>query len=756
MRIAAVLVAGFLGGCFSNQGPMDHLPLETPARLVLSEESLGFTAIGATAILRATVLTAEGKPLPSARVHWSSTDPAIASVDSSGLVTALSQGRAEIVASHRGIAAKAQVRVLPTPKELAGVAILPEEPTLTFLGQTIQLRALGVDEEGNHLSEILASWEVEDDSIAEVDSQGLLEAVGMGTTRVRATVLDGSISSETQLTVRPLPSTLHFLDAPSPTIAGKPQPAPIRVEARDAGGHRVATRGLSVEIAALYGEESIGLDVAPIIQGIATFEKLIVERAGAEIRLVARHESALAQSEIFSVKHAEPERLHFLEPPLPLEARVPLTLRVGITDAYGNTVPSEKADVRISLRSALPPGLQVSGDFAASTEGGVATFEFQVDGPGELLFEAAAAGWPSAEKWLRSRYLFTSLRSGGRHNCGLLRTGELLCFGANDAGQLGLPPDEIDSVAHPIPTLPGLSFREVEARKDFSCGITREGEALCWGDVPGREQYSSRPWPLPLGDETPTSIALGHDHICVLLEDGGIRCLGRNDHGQLGDGTLRASGTPVAVEAPPAVVLAAGAGFACALEADGTPWCWGRNDENQLGGASDEPYEKVPIAIEGLELVSLSLGASHACGLTSTGRAYCWGSSSLGQLGDGKPEENPPARAVESESDFIQLVAGSDHSCAIDAMGGIACWGAGADGQLGVPELDEDFTSIPLVVEPPFEGASFVQLSAGERHSCAIEAGGASFCWGMGEHGRLGTGDEGSRDRPAPVEGTQP
>lgn len=752
-RYAALLLAVVLGGCFGS-ADFSGLPLDgDPASLVLSEESLDFTAIGATQLLRATALTADGDPIPNARILWSSTDPSVATVDGSGLVTALAQGHTEILASYQGLEAKAYVRVLPTPKDLAGIEILPASPRLTFLGQMVQLRAFGVDAEGNLLSEILASWEVEDESIARVDRFGVLESLAEGETSVRATVLDGSLSTQTTVTVHPLPARLTFLDAPASSTAGEPQPGPIRVEARDAGGHRVTTQGLLVELAAVYGGERRPLGSGPLVDGVVRFEGVVVERAGEEIRLEARHEQVVAQSEPFRVVHAEPERLGFLGPFHPVEARVPFALRVGVTDAYGNPVPWERADIKLTLHSMEPADRTLSGGLVAPTQEGIATFELTVDGPAQLVFEAEAEGWPGAtSEPLRARYVFTSLRAGAGHSCGLLRSGELLCFGANESGQLGLAPDESDRLL-PTPVMPGDTFLAIEAASTFGCGITAGAEALCWGAIPGQGSWAPR-WALPMEGEIPVALAAGEDHLCVLSELGTIRCLGENAHGQLGNGSRTGSDRPVVVQAPPAMAIQAGRGFTCALALDGTPWCWGRNDVGQLGGATSGGDASEPLALEGLSLVSLSLGGAHACGLNAEGQAFCWGASSHGQLGDGENEDSPLARAVKTERAFSKVAAGGEHSCGIDEDGRLLCWGAGLEGQLGNSEREQSY--IPFPADTPFLGARFLEVSAGAQHSCAIELGGASYCWGKGANGRLGTGDTGDRAIPTVVEGTQP
>lgn len=752
-KAGALLIALLWAGCAAEGVvPLSEAP-GIADKVVLSEETLGFTAIGATHALEATVLDAENRPLRDARVHWSSTDPAVASVDPSGLVTAIAHGNADIVATYGAIAAKAHVRVLPTPKELARIGIVPEAPTLTFLGQTIELRAIAFDARGEALAEVLASWEVEDGGVAKVDRLGNLVSVGMGQTRVHATILDGSLSSEATITVRPIPSSLVFLDRPVSTTAGTPQPTSIRVEARDAGGHPVHTPDLVVDLEAAYGADSLPLGQRPIEGGVATFDAPLLERAGVEVRLVARWEQAVGESEPFSVGHAAPERLGFVDLPTSLEARVPHPLRVAVVDAFGNPVPSVDAEIRLEVRTLDPPELVVVGADAPLAEGGITEFTIEVDRPGHLSFGAVAESWPEAETGvLAARYLFTALEAGKNHSCGLLRTGEALCFGANEAGQLGVP--KLSSLPLPTPLESELAFAAIATGHAYSCGISLEEEAYCWGDVPGRE---ATPEPKAISlPAAPISIAAGSDHLCFLTQEGDAHCLGANDHGQLGNGSTTASTLPVQAHTPPLIALAAGEAFSCGLDVDGDLWCWGRNDEGQLGGASSQAFERYPIAVEKLSFVSLSLGSAHACGVDENQRIQCWGRSGLGQVGDGGSERNVPPRTVASERRFVEVALGRDHSCARTEAGEIFCWGADEAGQLGNTDQTEDHSLLPIPVDLPFEGARFTRLAVGARHGCALEEGGAAYCWGQGAEGQLGAGDDSDRASPTPVTGTLP
>lgn len=73
-----------------------------------------------------------------------------------------------------------------------------------------------------------------------------------------------------------------------------------------------------------------------------------------------------------------------------------------------------------------------------------------------------------------------------------------------------------------------------------------------------------------------SAIAAGWDHTCAILANGTVRCWGKNGYGQLGDGTITDSSTPVVVSGiSNAVALTAGASYTCAVLADGRHYAGG-------------------------------------------------------------------------------------------------------------------------------------------------------------------------------------
>ena len=94
-----------------------------------------------------------------------------------------------------------------------------------------------------------------------------------------------------------------------------------------------------------------------------------------------------------------------------------------------------------------------------------------------------------------------------------------------------------------------------------------------------------------------------------------------------------------------AVIMRSGLGHTCALKGDGSVVCWGRNQYGQLGNGTFVDSCEPVLAIEPGGAVAVTAGREHSCAVTGAGSVYCWGENYHGQLGDGTKEHK--ATAVE-------------------------------------------------------------------------------------------------------------
>ncbi|HLZ43418.1 MAG TPA: Ig-like domain-containing protein [Candidatus Sulfotelmatobacter sp.] len=122
---------------------------------------------------------------------WSSSNTAIATVNSAGLANAVSCGTTTITATYQGIIGQTQLTVSCTIAQtpvLQSITLFPSSPTIPQLGQTTQFIALAVysPPSNNNVLTNVATWASSNTAIATVSSAGLATAVACGTTTITA------------------------------------------------------------------------------------------------------------------------------------------------------------------------------------------------------------------------------------------------------------------------------------------------------------------------------------------------------------------------------------------------------------------------------------------------------------------------------------------------------------------------------------------------------------------------------------------
>lgn len=272
-----------------------------------------------------------------------------------------------------------------------------------------------------------------------------------------------------------------------------------------------------------------------------------------------------------------------------------------------------------------------------------------------------------------------AISTGATNSCALTSDGRAQCWGRNDSGSFGIGSDETQyrPLTLPLPS-PAMA---ISTHSNTTCAVAKDGRLFCAGSRAGiRSDYQQRQFVEVATDVS--AVSVGHEHKCLLKRDGNIHCWGSNSHGQLGiDGAIdyydgRDTPNPVVGLAGKASAIAVGSDHSCAL-VNGGVQCWGRNDEGQLGNGSNSGSAS-PVAVTGLqgEVIAVSSGGYATCAVLRNGKATCWGKNGHVNYGN-TPAILPGIRGATAIS------VGAQHTCVLAGKSRARCWGTNGVGQLG-------------------------------------------------------------------------
>ncbi|KAL4444034.1 hypothetical protein ABPG75_011771 [Micractinium tetrahymenae] len=288
---------------------------------------------------------------------------------------------------------------------------------------------------------------------------------------------------------------------------------------------------------------------------------------------------------------------------------------------------------------------------------------------GQLCLGAGSPRWTGAPLAVPGGP-YKQVAAGTYFTCLLLADGSARCCGSNLHGELGDGGTQASAAA--VDVAPGLKFEQISAGTTHVCGIeAATSKAWCWGDnaswqLGGGAQpnasasaQAGRLSAAPVaaaGSLSFVEVSAGAEVTCGRALAGGTYCWGNNEWGSLGNRTFE----PVASAAP--LLVAGGHSFAavscghkhcCAIDAAFTAWCWGLNTYGALGTHAtagtasdssqffwDSAYNSaVPLEVRAangglLKFRHISAGFAYTCGVTTDGMGLCWGDNQKGEGGN--------------------------------------------------------------------------------------------------------------------------
>ena len=252
-------------------------------------------------------------------------------------------------------------------------------------------------------------------------------------------------------------------------------------------------------------------------------------------------------------------------------------------------------------------------------------------------------------------------------------------WGQNTSGQIGTGTTAL-RVRTPrrIEGLGGVSIVDVAGGRNHAIALTAGGNVYAWGSNHygqlGNGTWQNSGTPVLVSSLTDVvGIFAGRDHNLAVRGDGSVWSWGYNGHGELGDGTGTNRNAPVRVVRLNGSALAnivqvgAGANHSLALRSDGTLWAWGRNNFGQLGDGTFSTRRRA-VQVAGLSGVKqMAGGRQNSIAVTTGGEVYTWGENVYGQLGDGTVSttgRNMPGK-VAGLSNVSAVGMGRDYGMAI-------------------------------------------------------------------------------------------
>ncbi len=348
-----------------------------------------------------------------------------------------------------------------------------------------------------------------------------------------------------------------------------------------------------------------------------------------------------------------------------------------------------------------------------------------------------------------------TLSGGGSHTLYRCSNGVVNGVGHNVNGQLGNGVEQYNSYS--IVLASGLSnIIDISAGEDHSLFLKNDGTVWSTGRNDygqlGDGTFTNKNIPIQiLGLTNISAISAGTDHSLFLKNDGTVWGVGRGGFGQLGNGTLVNVNIPVQILGLTGInAISAGGFHSLFLKNDSTVWATGRNNFGQLGNGTTLQYNSNPFQIPNIsDIIALDAGGGFSIFLKNNGTVWATGENGYGQLGDGTMNNmrTTPIQVL-GLSGVTFLKAGTHHSLFLRNDGTVWAVGFNTAGTLG--DGTNVHKSIPIQV---LNISGVNEISAGGFHSLFLKNDGTVWAVGSAAFGQLGDGTNVSKNSPIQITG---
>ena len=196
--------------------------------------------VGQTTQGNAVTKDASGNVLTSRTIVWTTSDPSVASVDGSGVITALKAGSVTVTATSEGQTGSASLTVTAPAQAAVASMTLTISPNLN-VGQSVQAVVTLKDANGNVLTGRTITWVSSDATIISVNSSGVVTALRAGGVTIAASAGDGSVSASAVVSaIAPAPVVKSITLSAGTTQLKIGQITQVTAVVRDASGNAIS------------------------------------------------------------------------------------------------------------------------------------------------------------------------------------------------------------------------------------------------------------------------------------------------------------------------------------------------------------------------------------------------------------------------------------------------------------------------------------------------------------------------------------
>ncbi len=320
------------------------------------------------------------------------------------------------------------------------------------------------------------------------------------------------------------------------------------------------------------------------------------------------------------------------------------------------------------------------------------------------------------------------LRAGGSFGYAIDSQGVIWGWGDNTKGQLGDGTKQRRySPVHVASGLDGSQVADIQCGNENTVFLMKDGTVYTCGPnnygqqgVKDAPSYVYEPIQIPTLSDI-VQIACGFGQCLARTSDGHVWAWGRNNCGQIGNGTTTGAKEPVLLNLEHITDIQCGGKFCMAMDEEGNIWGWGDNESGQLlltGKKNTKVKEPTKLSVSG-QFTQIACGGSTAFGLDHEGRLWSWGKNDYWQMGTnevGKNSSEPRQVMLPEGLHIKEIHAYNSHTAVLTEEGEVYQWGRTYSGQLGNGK--RPYRSLPLKACP--EDGAVEQVATGSSSTYVL------------------------------------